>query len=90
MLNFRLIKFWDLRKSYSAFNRDPLPAQSLVYSGKSSKCGFSWMCLDDERQQLYASCMDNSIYQYSLTSTETYPYSFHTNPGKENQTQGSY
>ncbi|XP_049835456.1 protein lethal(2)denticleless [Schistocerca gregaria] len=69
------IKVWDLRKNYSAYKRDPLPKLHLPYAGGTSKNGFTDLLLDPGNVRLYASCMDNTVYCYNVSTYEKQPVS---------------
>lgn len=62
---------WDLRKNYNLYKREPLPKHSIPYCGSSTKNGYSNLIIDPPRLRLYASCMDNVIYCYNIS---TYNY----------------
>lgn len=61
---------WDMRKSYSRYNKSPLPTSQFRHPGNTSKQGFTALTIDSGGRYLYASCMDNKIYQYSLGNFE--------------------
>ncbi|XP_043505675.1 protein lethal(2)denticleless isoform X2 [Polistes fuscatus] len=68
-----VIKVWDLRKNYTVYKRDAMPKHSMYYAGSSLKNGFSSLLICPARIKLYASCMDNVIYAYNITSYDEYP-----------------
>ncbi|XP_063698546.1 protein lethal(2)denticleless [Culicoides brevitarsis] len=67
-----LIKVWDMRRNYTAFKKEPMPKYSLPYAGTSTFVGFTNLLVDNAGIRLYASCMDNTIYCYNI-STYTQP-----------------
>lgn len=67
-----LIKVWDMRRNYTAFKKEPTPKHSLAYAGTSTFMGFTNLLIDSSGYKLYASCMDNTIYCYNI-STYTGP-----------------
>ncbi|CAK1540828.1 unnamed protein product [Leptosia nina] len=67
------IKVWDLRKNYSVYKREPLPKHSIPYCGSSTKNGYTNLIIDDARTRLYASCMDNVIYCYNISTYNSLP-----------------
>ncbi|XP_063822865.1 protein lethal(2)denticleless [Ostrinia nubilalis] len=78
------IKVWDMRKNYSAYKREPLPKHSIPYCGSSTKNGYTNLIIDDARVRLYASCMDNVIYCFNVSTYATLPERRYT--GHENGT----
>ncbi|XP_015191632.1 PREDICTED: protein lethal(2)denticleless [Polistes dominula] len=68
-----VIKVWDLRKNYTVYKRDAMPKHSMYYAGSSLRNGFSSLLICPARITLYASCMDNVIYAYNISSYNTYP-----------------
>ncbi|KAL0831664.1 hypothetical protein ABMA28_002436 [Loxostege sticticalis] len=67
------IKVWDMRKNYSIYKREPLPKHSIPYCGSSTKNGYTNLIIDDARMRLYASCMDNVIYCFNISTYSTLP-----------------
>lgn len=67
------IKVWDLRKNYNVYKREPLPKHSIPYCGSSTKNGYTNLVIDDTQMKLYASCMDNVIYCYNVSTYNTFP-----------------
>lgn len=67
------IKVWDLRKNYSNYTREPLPKHSIPYCGSSTKNGYTNLIVDDARVRLYASCMDNVIYCFNISTYNALP-----------------
>lgn len=67
------IKVWDLRKNYNIYKREPLPKHSIPYCGSSTKNGYTNLIIDDARMRLYASCMDNVIYCFNISTYNTLP-----------------
>lgn len=67
------IKVWDLRKNYSNYTREPLPKHSIPYCGSSTKNGYTSLIVDDARVRLYASCMDNVIYCFNVSTYNALP-----------------
>lgn len=67
------IKVWDLRKNYSIYKREPLPKHSIPYCGSSTKNGYTNLIIDDAKMRLYASCMDNVIYCFNISTYSTLP-----------------
>ncbi|XP_073949934.1 LOW QUALITY PROTEIN: protein lethal(2)denticleless-like [Choristoneura fumiferana] len=78
------IKVWDLRKNYSSYNREPLPKHSIPYCGSSTKNGYTNLIIDDARMRLYASCMDNVIYCFNISTYNSLPEQRYV--GHENST----
>ncbi|XP_026691449.2 LOW QUALITY PROTEIN: denticleless protein homolog [Ciona intestinalis] len=65
------IKLWDIRKTVplkSVKGKScSLPKESIQYSGMSSRRrGYTCLTLDSTRTKLFASCTDNTIYEYNL------------------------
>ncbi|CAH2077235.1 unnamed protein product, partial [Iphiclides podalirius] len=67
------IKVWDLRKNYNIYKREPLPKHSIPYCGSSAKNGYTNLTIDDARVRLYASCMDNVIYCFNISTYSAVP-----------------
>jgi len=70
------IRFWDLRKIYSTKSSlPPVPSRELsTMDGPREFAGFtSFSTHPFGRHTLYASCTDNVIYAYSLTSSSSVP-----------------
>lgn len=78
------IKVWDLRKNYSNYTREPLPKHSIPYCGSSTKNGYTNLIVDDTRVRLYASCMDNVIYCFNISTYNALPEQRYV--GHENST----
>ncbi|OAD61584.1 Protein lethal(2)denticleless [Eufriesea mexicana] len=68
-----LIKVWDLRKNYTVHKKDPLAKHTMNYTGHSTRNGFSSLLICPARITLYASCMDNIIYAYNISSYNSKP-----------------
>ncbi|CAK9795179.1 Protein lethal(2)denticleless [Anthophora quadrimaculata] len=68
-----LIKVWDLRKNYSVHKKEPLAKHTMNYTGHSTRNGFSSLLMCPARITLYASCMDNVIYAYNISSYNPKP-----------------
>ncbi|KAK2587005.1 hypothetical protein KPH14_010972 [Odynerus spinipes] len=68
-----MIKVWDLRKNYTVHKKDPLAKHVMNYAGSSVRNGFSSLLVCPARITLYASCMDNIIYAYNISSYNTNP-----------------
>ncbi|XP_015601565.1 protein lethal(2)denticleless [Cephus cinctus] len=68
-----LIKVWDLRKNYTVHKRDPLAKHVMNYAGGSTRNGFTSLLVCPAGITLYASCMDNIIYAYNITSYNPKP-----------------
>ncbi|KAG7197445.1 hypothetical protein KM043_013296 [Ampulex compressa] len=68
-----LIKVWDLRKNYTVHKKDPLAKHTMNYTGNSVRNGFSSLLICPARITLYASCMDNIIYAYNISSYNPKP-----------------
>lgn len=62
-----------MRKSYSRLKKEPTPKYWLPYAGSKLRNGFSNLTLDPDGLKLYASCLDNVIYCYSLTTYNPQP-----------------
>lgn len=67
------IKVWDMRKNYNIYKREPLPKHSIPYCGSSTKNGYTNLIIDDARVRLYASCMDNVIYCFNISTYNSLP-----------------
>ncbi|XP_025265916.1 protein lethal(2)denticleless isoform X1 [Camponotus floridanus] len=63
-----LIKVWDLRKNYTVHKKEPIAKHLMNYGGNSTRNGFSSLLICPARITLYASCMDNIIYAYNISS----------------------
>ncbi|XP_008188066.2 protein lethal(2)denticleless isoform X1 [Acyrthosiphon pisum] len=79
------IKLWDLRKSYRQVkgNTEPLPLMKYFNEMKISPLnnGYVDIITNPQSTLMYASCINNVIYCYSLDSTDTKPicqYSGHS------------
>ncbi|XP_076297342.1 WD40 domain-containing protein denticleless [Lasioglossum baleicum] len=70
-----LIKVWDLRKTYTVHKKEPIAKHTMNYSGHSKRNGFSSLLICPARITLYASCMDNIIYAYNISSYNPNPIS---------------
>ncbi|XP_076766703.1 WD40 domain-containing protein denticleless isoform X2 [Xylocopa sonorina] len=68
-----LVKVWDLRKNYTVHKKDPLAKHTMNYTGNSTRNGFSSLLICPARITLYASCMDNIIYAYNISSYNPKP-----------------
>lgn len=68
-----IIKVWDLRKNYNVYRREPLPKHAIPYSGMSTKNGYTNLIIDNARMRLYASCMDNYIYCFNISTYNSIP-----------------
>ncbi|XP_047994832.1 protein lethal(2)denticleless [Leguminivora glycinivorella] len=78
------IKVWDLRKNYTIYKKEPLPKHSIPYCGSSTKNGYTNLIIDDARMRLYASCMDNVIYCFNISTYNSLPEQRYV--GHENST----
>ncbi|XP_014229719.1 protein lethal(2)denticleless isoform X1 [Trichogramma pretiosum] len=79
------LKVWDLRKIYSTHKKFPVAKHVLLYGGKShTYCGFTSVLVDPYGLNLYASCVDNVIYSYNLTSYNPNPVARYYGHGKTN------
>ncbi|XP_041988281.1 protein lethal(2)denticleless [Aricia agestis] len=67
------IKVWDLRKNYNIYKKEPLPKHSIPYCGSSTKNGYTNLIIDSSRVRLYASCMDNVIYCFNISTYNSLP-----------------
>ncbi|XP_050464252.1 LOW QUALITY PROTEIN: protein lethal(2)denticleless [Cataglyphis hispanica] len=68
-----LIKVWDLRKNYTVHKKEPTAKHVMNYAGNSTRNGFSSLLICPARITLYASCMDNIIYAYNISSYNRKP-----------------
>uniref|UniRef100_A0A8C5MMJ3 Denticleless E3 ubiquitin n=1 Tax=Leptobrachium leishanense TaxID=445787 RepID=A0A8C5MMJ3_9ANUR len=69
-----IIKVWDLRKNYSTYKQDPVPAKLFPYPGSSTrKLGYSSLVLDPTGSNLYANCTDDNIYMFNALGLRTDP-----------------
>ena len=69
------IKIWDLRSSAkrSTFKskKNILPRESISYAGTSTRRrGYSSLSLDSTHTRLFASCTDDTIYEFSISTTD--------------------
>lgn len=78
------IKLWDLRKSYKAYKKEPLPKHVIPYSGATTRNGFSNLLIDRNCLKLYANCLDNVIYCYNIGTCNPDPIMTYT--GHQNST----
>ncbi|XP_063774318.1 denticleless protein homolog [Pseudophryne corroboree] len=80
-----VIKMWDLRKNYTAYRQDPMPAKSFPYPGCSTrKLGYSSLLLDFTGTSLFASCTDDNIYMFNIAGLKSDPVSVFS--GHQNST----
>ncbi|XP_075123224.1 denticleless protein homolog [Leptodactylus fuscus] len=80
-----VIKMWDLRKNYTTYRQDPIPAKSLPYPGSSTrKLGYSSLILDSTCTSLFASCTDDNIYMFNIAGIKRDPVSVFS--GHQNST----
>ncbi|XP_073484511.1 denticleless protein homolog [Aquarana catesbeiana] len=71
-----IIKMWDLRKNYTAYRQDPIPAKAFPYPGSSTrKLGYSSLVLDSTGTNLFASCTDDNIYMFNVVGLKRDPVS---------------
>jgi len=73
---FSLLKVWDLRKIYTVHKKEPIAKHLMNYSGISTRNGFSSLLICPAKITLYASCMDNIIYAYNISSYNRKPGKF--------------
>nr|XP_026486473.1 protein lethal(2)denticleless [Vanessa tameamea] len=78
------IKVWDMRKNYGVYKREPLPKHSIPYCGSSARNGYTNLIIDDARVRLYASCMDDVIYCFNVSTFGSLPEQRYV--GHENST----
>ncbi|KAK2183973.1 hypothetical protein NP493_288g01025 [Ridgeia piscesae] len=70
------IKMWDLRRTHSTKKSELVPKYSFDYAGTSVRThGFSSLLLDASRTRLFASCIDNVIYQFDCAALKPKPVS---------------
>ncbi|XP_043268029.1 protein lethal(2)denticleless [Venturia canescens] len=67
------IKVWDMRKIYTVHKKEPLPKHVMNYTGGSVRNGFTMLLVCPAGISLYASCMDNIIYEYNISSYNPKP-----------------
>ncbi|KAG8443731.1 hypothetical protein GDO86_009053 [Hymenochirus boettgeri] len=80
-----VVKMWDLRKNYSTYRQDPMPAKCFPYPGNSTrKLGYSSLVMDPTGTNLFASCTDDNIYMFNATGLKTEPVSVFS--GHQNST----
>ncbi|XP_075719409.1 denticleless protein homolog [Rhinoderma darwinii] len=80
-----VIKMWDLRKNYTAYRQDPIPAKCFPYPGSNTrKLGYSSLILDSTGTSLFASCTDDNIYMFNVTGIKCDPVSVFS--GHQNST----
>lgn len=79
---FSYIKVWDLRKSYRQVkaNIEPLPITKYFHQKKNAdqNIGYSDMIINAQSSDLYANCINNTIYRYSLESLNKSTYLFYS------------
>ncbi|KAF4082529.1 hypothetical protein AMELA_G00152550 [Ameiurus melas] len=69
-----MIKMWDLRKSYTAYQQSPTPLQTYQYPGSSTrKLGYSGLTLDCTSSRLFCNCTDDNIYMFDVSGMKTTP-----------------
>ncbi|XP_001602660.1 protein lethal(2)denticleless [Nasonia vitripennis] len=68
-----MIKAWDLRKYYGTLKKEPMAKHIMHYGGKSNRNGFTSLLMCPAGITLYASCMDNTIYSYNMSSYASKP-----------------
>ncbi|XP_017311441.1 denticleless protein homolog isoform X2 [Ictalurus punctatus] len=69
-----MIKMWDLRKSYTAYQQNPTPLQTYRYPGSSTrKLGYSGLTLDCTSSRLFCNCTDDNIYTFDVSGMKTTP-----------------
>ncbi|KAL6259452.1 hypothetical protein P5V15_009372 [Pogonomyrmex californicus] len=68
-----LLKVWDLRKNYTVHKKESTAKHLMNYAGNSTRNGFSSLLICPARITLYASCMDNIIYAYNVSSYNPKP-----------------
>ncbi|XP_046962284.1 protein lethal(2)denticleless [Vanessa cardui] len=78
------IKVWDMRKNYGVYKREPLPKHSIPYCGSSARNGYTNLIIDDAGVRLYASCMDDVIYCFNVSTFGSLPEQRYV--GHENST----
>lgn len=78
---FSYIKVWDLRKSYRQVkaNVEPLPITKYFHQKKNAEqnIGYSDIIINAQSSDLYANCINNTIYRYSLESPNKSTYLFY-------------
>lgn len=62
-----------MRKNYTVHKKDPIAKHTMNYTGHSTRNGFSSLLICPARITLYASCMDNIIYAYNISSYNPKP-----------------
>ncbi|XP_053565334.1 denticleless protein homolog [Bombina bombina] len=71
-----IVKMWDLRKNYTSYRQDPVPAKTFPYAGNSTrKLGYSSLVLDSTGSSLFANCTDDNIYMFNVTGLKSDPVS---------------
>ncbi|XP_007426933.1 denticleless protein homolog [Python bivittatus] len=71
-----VIKIWDLRKNYTAYRQEPVPARVFSYPGNSTrKLGYSSLILDSTGTNLFANCTDDNIYMFCMSGLKNTPVS---------------
>ncbi|XP_064622324.1 denticleless protein homolog A-like [Lineus longissimus] len=69
-----IIKVWDIRKLAGNSKTDPMPKFSFPYAGNSIRMhGFSSLVLDESKSRLFASCTDDTIYQFNTANYSPKP-----------------
>ncbi|XP_059355050.1 denticleless protein homolog isoform X2 [Carassius carassius] len=78
-----IIKMWDLRKNYTAYQPNPLPLQAYPYPGSCTRrLGYSGLSLDSTGSRLFSNCTDDNIYMFNISGLKTTPvavFSGHSN-----------
>ncbi|KAL3312368.1 hypothetical protein Ciccas_009041 [Cichlidogyrus casuarinus] len=63
------IKLWDLRMFSKRQKHKLAPKMTMTYRGLSQKMlGYSDLVISSDKSRLFASCMDNCVYQYDLAN----------------------
>lgn len=73
LLFCRNIHIWDLRKNYTVYKGDPLPKFSIPYGSLCARGGVTNLLLDPGKTRLYASCMDDVIFEFNAVSYSENP-----------------
>ena len=68
-----IVKLWDTRMSYSLYNKAPRPKFEFHHPGNTSMQGFISLAMNVNSRFVYASCMDNSIYQFDAIICDKKP-----------------
>ncbi len=70
------VKMWDLRRTYSHYKGDPMPANRFRHPGDTGMNGMTSLAVDHPGgggRFAYASCRDSRVYRWDLVRAEELP-----------------